>query len=99
MNIFPAHHYLLINRLIHCKTKQVGRQQGGELSLLKRRLAVYMKSRTVKAALTGRDLQAMGLQPGPRYKTILEKLLDARLDGTVITEAEERALVRKWLTG
>ena len=83
--------------LVLLVAKQVGRQQGGELSLLQRRLAVYMKSRTVKAALTGRDLQAMGLQPGPRYKTILGKLLDARIDGKITTEAEERALAHRLL--
>ena len=75
--------------------KQVS-SQPGNVNLLKRRLVVYMKNRTMKTALTGRDLQAMGLQPGPQYKTILGKLLDARIDGVVTTEAEERAFVRKW---
>lgn len=78
--------------------KQLGRQQGVGLRLLQRRLTAYMKNRTMKTSLTGRDLQAMGLQPGPQYKTILEKLLDACIDGVVTTEAEERAFVRKWLS-
>jgi tRNA nucleotidyltransferase (CCA-adding enzyme) len=69
------------------------------LSRLERYLVAYVKSKSVKTALTGRDLQAMGLKPGPRYKTILGKLLDARIDGMVTTEAEERAFVRKWLVG
>ncbi len=77
--------------------KQVSRKQKVGLSLLKRRLTAYMKNRTTKTVLTGRDLQAMGLQPGPQYKTILGKLLDARIDGRVTTEAAERAFVRKWL--
>jgi tRNA nucleotidyltransferase (CCA-adding enzyme) len=77
--------------------KQVS-SQPGNVSLLKRRLVVYMKNRTMKTALTGRHLQALGLQPGPQYKTILGKLLDARIDGVVTTEAEERAFVRKWLS-
>jgi tRNA nucleotidyltransferase (CCA-adding enzyme) len=51
----------------------------------------------MKTALTGRDLLAMGLQPGPKYKTILWKLLDARIDRMVTTEAEERVFVRKQL--
>jgi tRNA nucleotidyltransferase (CCA-adding enzyme) len=33
------------------------------------------------------------LKPGPRFKKILDQLLDARLNGEVKTEAEERALV------
>ena len=62
--------------------------------LLKRHLAEYMKSKTVKTTLTGRDLQAMGLLPGPQYKKILDRLLDARLNGEVKTEFEERQLLQ-----
>jgi len=76
---------------------QMSCQQAAVLSRLKRYLVDYMKNRTIKAALTGRDLQAMGLQPGPQYGTILGKLLDARIDGTITTEAEERAFVQKRL--
>ena len=39
----------------------------------------------------------MGLEPGPEYKTILGKLLDARIDGMITTEAEERALAHRLL--
>ncbi|TKB52082.1 MAG: CCA tRNA nucleotidyltransferase [Nitrospira sp.] len=77
--------------------KQMSRRQRAGLNLLRRRLTAYMKNRTTKTVLTGRDLQALGLQPGPQYKTILGKLLDARIDGVVTTEAEEWAFVRKWL--
>ena len=77
--------------------KQLSVQHGVRLSLLKRHLVAYVKNKAIKTALTGRDLQAMGLQPGPQYKTILEKLLDARIDGKVSTEEEERVFVRKWL--
>jgi tRNA nucleotidyltransferase (CCA-adding enzyme) len=83
--------------LVLLLAKQVSKQQGVRLSLLRRRLTAYMTNRTMKTALTGRDLQAMGLQPGPQYKTILGKLLDARIDGIITTEAEERVFIRKWL--
>ncbi len=83
--------------LVLLLAKQMSKQQGVRLSLLRRRLTVYIKNKTMKTALTGRDLQTMGLQPGPQYKTILGKLLDARIDGVVTTEAEERVFVRKWL--
>jgi tRNA nucleotidyltransferase (CCA-adding enzyme) len=56
-----------------------------------------MKNKSVKTALTGRDLQTMGLQPGPQYKTILGKLLDARIDGMIKTEADERTLAHRLL--
>ena len=37
----------------------------------------------------------MGLKPGPRFRTILDKLLDARLNGEVTTESDERELVKQ----
>ncbi|MEO5630785.1 MAG: hypothetical protein ABIR69_02755 [Nitrospiraceae bacterium] len=77
--------------------KQVSRPLGMGLSLLKRQLVAYMKNRAVKTALTGWDLQSMGLQPGPLYKTILGKLLDARIDGMVKTELDERTLAHRLL--
>lgn len=62
----------------------------------KKELASFLTTyRQVKSALTGRDLQAMGLKPGPQYKRILDRLLDARLNGEVGTEQEERALARR----
>ena len=83
--------------LVLLLAKQVSRQHGERLSEMKRHLIAHVKNRTVKTALTGRDLHAMGLKPGPQYKTILEKLLDARIDGMITTEAEERAFVQKRL--
>ena len=81
--------------LVLLLAKQVSMQQGVRLSLLKRHLVAYVKNRAIKMALTGRDLQTMGLKPGPQYKTILGKLLDARIDGIITTEADERVFVRK----
>jgi len=83
--------------LVLLLAKQVGAQHGVRLSLLKRHLVAYVKNKAIKTALTGRDLQAMGLKPGPQYKTILGKLLDARIDGMITTEADERAFVQKQL--
>ena len=77
--------------------KQVSAQHGMRLSLLKQHLMAYMKNRAIKTTMTGRDLQAMGLQPGRQYKTILGELLDERIDGMITTEAEERVFVRKRL--
>ncbi len=53
--------------------------------------------RHVRPALTGDDLLALGLPPGPVYTHILDCLLAARLDGGVTDEAGERALVRQLL--
>lgn len=83
--------------LVLLLAKQVSMQHGVRLSLLRRYLVAYVKNRTVKTALRGRDLQTMGLKPGPQYRTILGKLLDARIDGMITTEADERAFVQKRL--
>ena len=83
--------------LVLLLAKQQRVQSVVRLSLLKRQLVAYMKNKTVKTTLTGQDLQAMGLQPGPQYTTILGKLLDARIDGVATTEADERALAHRLL--
>jgi tRNA nucleotidyltransferase (CCA-adding enzyme) len=83
--------------LVLLLAKQVSAQHGARVSLLKRHLVAYVRNRAIKTALTGRDLQAMGLKPGPQYKTILGKLLDARIDGKITTQVEERIFVKKQL--
>jgi tRNA nucleotidyltransferase (CCA-adding enzyme) len=54
---------------------------------------VALAWRKVSPALSGHDLRAMGLPPGPAYREILGALRDARLDGRVHTEEEEREYV------
>ncbi len=41
-----------------------------------------------KPFITGRDLIAMGLKPGPRFKDILTKIEDEQLDGNLTTRDE-----------
>lgn len=43
--------------------------------------------------LGGRDLMAMGYTPGPTFKTMLNDLLDAKMDGKVTTRDEEVAYI------
>ena len=38
--------------------------------------------------LTGDDLRRHGLQPGPKFKTILQAVRDAQLDGEIQTQEE-----------
>ncbi len=67
-----------------------------KLEPVKRQLSAYLTTcQHIKPSLTGADLKAMGLKPGPQFKKILEQLRDARLDGDVKTEAEERELVKR----
>jgi tRNA nucleotidyltransferase (CCA-adding enzyme) len=53
--------------------------------------------RNVKPTITGDDLKARGLEPGPRYAEILRQLRAAWLDGVVNTEDEENKLLGKLL--
>ena len=63
---------------------------------VKRQVSAFLTTyQQVKPLLTGADLKAMGLKPGPRFKVVLNRLLDARLNGEVKTEAEEVDLVRR----
>ena len=57
--------------------------------------AQFTTYRWVKPILKGNDLKSMNLKPGPSYNKILNRLLDARLNGEVETEADERRLVRR----
>jgi len=60
-----------------------------------RNMQLYLdKLRSIKPLLNGNDLIQMGIPPGPRIKEILNKLLDARLDGEVKTRQDEEGVVR-----
>ncbi|MBW1671300.1 MAG: CBS domain-containing protein [Deltaproteobacteria bacterium] len=45
--------------------------------------------------LTGDDLKDMGLEPGPLFRTILHRLLEARLDGEIRYREDEIQLVKR----
>ncbi len=60
-----------------------------------RAVALYLsRLADVKPALTGRDLEALGIAPGPGYKEILAGLRDARLRGDVATRDDEIEWIR-----
>ena len=58
-------------------------------------LLYLQRLRWVRPHITGDFLKQQGLPPSPAYQQILNKLLDARLDGQVRTASEEEALARK----
>ncbi|HLB27793.1 MAG TPA: CCA tRNA nucleotidyltransferase [Dehalococcoidales bacterium] len=61
---------------------------------VKKNIKLFLnKLRNIKPALTGNDLQKMGIPPGPRMKGILHLLLEARLDGEVKDRRGEVELV------
>jgi tRNA nucleotidyltransferase (CCA-adding enzyme) len=65
---------------------------------MKRALSNYITNlRRVKPLLDGNDLKNMGYEPGPVFREIFDKLLDARLNDAVKTRWDEAEFVRmKW---
>ncbi len=61
---------------------------------IRRKTEMEQAGEQVKPLLTGDDLIAMGLTPGPRFKDILESLLDAQLEGKVKSRDEAAAFVK-----
>ena len=55
-------------------------------------LAVYNFTRI---KVTGHDLSKLGLRPGPDFKTILQMVLEGKLDLRLSTKREELSLARK----
>ncbi len=53
--------------------------------------------RWVRPATTGDDLKRMGVPPGPRFKTLLDALRAAWLDGAVKSLAQEQTLLQALL--
>ena len=62
---------------------------------LRKRLLRFMKQdRSMTTIVNGEDLKRLGLKPGPHFKTILDRLLDERLDGRITGVAQERDRAR-----
>lgn len=53
--------------------------------------------RWVRPTIRGEFLKRQGVEPGPVYRRILDKLLYARLDGKIRTASEEEALAKALL--
>jgi len=65
--------------------------------VVRRRLRQYLEHwRYRRPALSGRDLQALGVSPGPAMGRMLARLRAARLDGEARRREDEVSLVRAW---
>ncbi len=59
------------------------------------RIAVFLTHHNgSRAAISGSDLVALGLEPGPHYQQILRKVLNARLDGKLSNREDELEYAR-----
>jgi tRNA nucleotidyltransferase (CCA-adding enzyme) len=94
----PAEVYHLLSGLSDETLLFLMAKSKGEI--VKRQVSAFLTTyQHVKPILTGADLKAMGLKPGPRFKQILDRLLDAKLNGEVKTETEERQLIHRLIQG
>jgi tRNA nucleotidyltransferase (CCA-adding enzyme) len=92
----PAEVYHLLSRLSDETLLILMAKSKGDT--VKRHVSAFLTTyQHVKPILTGRDLKAMGLKPGPKFKQILELVINSRLNGEVKTEAEERQLAEKMI--
>ena len=65
-------------------------------SIAKKRMAEFIRRyRGTRLAIRGRDLEALGLAAGPRFKEILTAALRAKLDKGLRTRRQELDLVRR----
>ena len=44
--------------------------------------------------ITGDDLVDMGMKPGPRFKSLLDAIYDAQLEGRIATAEEAESMAR-----
>jgi tRNA nucleotidyltransferase (CCA-adding enzyme) len=49
----------------------------------------------IRLSITGEDLKALGLEPGPRFKVLLDKVFRARLDNEALTREDELRIARR----
>jgi hypothetical protein len=67
-----------------------------EPSAIARRIREYLtRYRHTRPLVTGKELRALGISPGPVYRRILNHLLVARLDGRIQTMSDELVLCRR----
>jgi tRNA nucleotidyltransferase (CCA-adding enzyme) len=90
----PGEIYNLLHGLSH--TALVAATIATDSSIIIKNINLYLdKLRYVRTALSGKDLEEMGIKPGPLLKEILQKLLEARLDGQVTDRQDEIEMVEK----
>jgi len=64
---------------------------------VKKAISLYFTSlRRVMVSLKGKDLQQMGVEPGPIYREILQAALDAKLNGKLKTRKDELEFARDY---
>jgi tRNA nucleotidyltransferase (CCA-adding enzyme) len=78
--------------LVLVLTKGWSKAKEPRIGRLLRRLTRFLtRDRHVTTTINGETLKEFGLRPGPHFKTILDQVLDERLDGRITAASQERA--------
>ncbi len=92
--IKPSEVYKLLHGIAYAAL--IAASIAADILTVRENIDLYLdKLRNVRLALTGNDLEKMGIKPGPHMKEILGKLLQARLDGQVTDKQGEIEMVKK----
>ena len=75
-----------------------GEYEAGEW-LLKKASELHVKNKPLEQLVQGRDLIDLGLEPSPEFKSILDRVYELQLDGTVVSKDEALAYIQKNLIG
>jgi tRNA nucleotidyltransferase/poly(A) polymerase len=67
----------------------------GEIDYCRQKLALPASELNPPPLITGEDLKALGIPPGPVYRPILDAVRDAQLDKQIATRDEAIALARQ----
>jgi tRNA nucleotidyltransferase (CCA-adding enzyme) len=59
----------------------------------------YTRLRNVKISISGKDIQALGVKPGPVYRDALDAVLAAKLNGKVKSRNDEMAFIKRHISG
>ena len=69
-----------------------------EIELLERKVQEFnAEPKLPDPIVKGKDLIALGLKPGPMFKEILQKVMDAQLEGLVTNFDEGISLVKEMM--
>ena len=65
---------------------------------VKKNISLFLSHlQDVRLSITGKDIAQLGVKPGPLYGKVMEKTLNAKLDGLVKTNEEELEFAEKLL--
>jgi tRNA nucleotidyltransferase (CCA-adding enzyme) len=89
----PSHIYRLLHG--HNTTALTANLLATDDDATEEHIELYLNVlRYVRPLLKGDDIRGLGVRSGPKIKDVLEKLLEAKLDGVVSTRHDEEELVR-----